>query len=299
MHGLYGERQTMPFDHCPEPSMKILQITDTHLSPVKSHFTENWDRLAAWIVEAGADLVVHTGDLTIDGADLDEDMVYSIEKMRSLPIPMLIVPGNHDVGHLPGSDQPVNQERLSRWQTLVGPDRWVSDHPGWRLIGLNSLIIGAQSEEDEAQFHWLEAQLASRDGRQVAIFAHKPLFVDSADEGDSGYWGIAPKQRQKLFDLFKDHPVKLHASGHLHWAWQGEHAGITLVWGPPSSFIIQDFEREMPGERLVGAVIHTLSDHGVSSEIVSLPQLVPYVFDDLAAELYPKAVRHQSEEAAQ
>jgi alkaline phosphatase D len=279
--------------------MKIIQITDTHLSPVKSHFTENWERLAAWIVETGADLVVHTGDLTIDGADLDDDMVYSIEKMRSLPIPMLIVPGNHDVGHLPGSAQPVNGERLARWQTLVGPDHWVSDNPGWRLIGLNSLIIGSESAEDEAQFQWLEAQLAGHDGRQVAIFAHKPLFVDAADEGDSGYWGIAPKQRQRLFDLFAAHPVKLHASGHLHWAWQGKHAGITLVWGPPSSFVIQDFEREMPGERLVGAVIHTLDDQGVSSEIVTLPQLTPFLFDDLAAELYPKAVRHQPEEEAQ
>lgn len=279
--------------------MKIIQITDTHLSPVKSHFTENWERLAQWIVEVGADLVVHTGDLTIDGADLDEDMLYSIEKMRNLPVPMLIVPGNHDVGHLPGSDQPVDQTRLDRWHKLVGPDHWVSDHDGWRLIGLNSLIIGSESNEDEAQFQWLEAQLSSREGRQIAIFAHKPLFVDAADEGDSGYWGIRPKQRQRLFELFKDHPVKLHASGHLHWAWKGDHEGITLVWGPPSSFIIQSFEREMPGERLVGAVIHTLDAQGVSSEIVSLPQLVPYVFDDLAHELYPKAVRHQSEEAAQ
>ena len=31
--------------------MRIIQISDTHLSPGKTHFGDNWAPLAAWIAE--------------------------------------------------------------------------------------------------------------------------------------------------------------------------------------------------------------------------------------------------------
>lgn len=278
--------------------MKIIQITDTHLSPDKAHFNGNWEPLAAWITRTGADLVVHTGDLTIDGADQEDDIAFSMELMRQLPVPMLIVPGNHDVGHLPGSDQPVDAARLERWRRLAGPDYWVSDHDSWRLIGLNSLLLGQDDAEEATQFSWLEETLAARDGRRVAIFTHKPLFVDDAHEGDTGYWSIRPAPRQRLFDLLAAHDVALFATGHLHWAWKGTFENTALVWGPSSAFIIDKLEREMPGERVVGAVIHTLSED-VSSEIVTLPELTPYFIDEVIHEVYPRSAHKQAPEAAQ
>ncbi|AVC49846.1 putative MPP superfamily phosphohydrolase [Rhizobium leguminosarum] len=75
--------------------MKIIQITDTHFSPDKPHFNGNWAPLLTWIEETGADLIVHTGDLTVDGADKDADITFSMDLMRRVSIPMLIVPGNH------------------------------------------------------------------------------------------------------------------------------------------------------------------------------------------------------------
>jgi hypothetical protein len=53
-------------------------------------------------------------------------------------------------------------------------------------------------------------------------------------------------------------------------------------------------ERDMPGDRILGAVIHTL-DETVSSEIVELPELRPFVIDDVIHEVYP---RHQPAEAS-
>ena len=135
--------------------MKIIQITDTHFSPGKPHFNGNWAPLLTWIEDTGADLIVHTGDLTVDGADKDEDIVFSMDLMRQVSIPMLIVPGNHDVGHLKGSDQPVTAERLTRWRSLAGADRWLEDAAGWRFIGLNALLLGHEDDEEEAQFEWL------------------------------------------------------------------------------------------------------------------------------------------------
>lgn len=266
--------------------MKIVQITDTHFSPTKPHFNGNWEPLAAWIEQSGVDLVIHTGDLSVDGADKDDDIAFCMDLMREVSTPMLLVPGNHDVGHLPGSLQPVNAGRLERWRRLVGPDYWMEDTGSWRLIGLDSLLMGFDDAEDEAQFDWLRTVLESRGGRRAALFAHKPLFVDAPGEGDTGYWSVRPAQRQRLYDLIAAHDVALFASGHLHRAWQGHYENTSLVWGPSAAFVVGDMEREMPGERLLGAVIHQFGDT-VASEIVAIPGMTAYVLDDVVAEVYP------------
>jgi 3',5'-cyclic AMP phosphodiesterase CpdA len=45
--------------------MRIVQISDTHLSPDKPYFSDNWPPLAAWIADHHPDLVIHTGDVTL------------------------------------------------------------------------------------------------------------------------------------------------------------------------------------------------------------------------------------------
>src|SRR6516165_11295552 len=106
-----------------------------HLSPGKAHFNANWAPLARWIVEQHPDLIIHTGDVTVDGADIKEDFRYAAELMHGLGVRFRAVPGNHDVGD-PGHDrQPVGEERLRRWRTHFGPDRWVEDVEDYRLIG--------------------------------------------------------------------------------------------------------------------------------------------------------------------
>lgn len=278
--------------------MRIVQITDTHFSPSKPHFNGNWQPLADWIGGSGADLVIHTGDLSVDGADKEEDLRFCMELMRQVPVPMLILPGNHDVGHFPDSLQPVDAARLSRWRTVVGPDYWVEDAGDWRLVGLDSLLMGMEDAEQEAQFEWLEKTLAERAGRRVAMFAHKPLFVDAPGEGDTGYWSIRPAQRNRLYDLIAAHDVALFASGHLHWAWKGRYRDTSLVWGPSAAFILDGMERDMPGEKLIGAVIHDLGED-VSSEIVAIPGMTAHILDDVVAEVYPHEAHKVQKEPAQ
>jgi alkaline phosphatase D len=266
--------------------VKIIQITDTHFSPEKSHFNGNWAPLLTWIEDTRADLIIHTGDLTVDGADKPGDITFCLDLMRQTSIPMLILPGNHDVGHLPGSEQPVNAERLNRWRDLVGEDRWFEDTNGWRFVGLNSLLLGHEDDEEQAQFEWLRETLEERRGRRIALFAHKPLFVDEPHEGDTGYWSVRPAQRKRLYDLIAAHDVALFASGHLHWAWQGRFENTALTWAPSAAFILDKLVREMPGERLVGAVVHEFGDD-VQTDIVAVPGMTAYVLDDVIEEVYP------------
>ncbi|OLP54812.1 metallophosphoesterase [Rhizobium rhizosphaerae] len=282
--------------------MKLIQITDTHFSPTKRHFNGNWAPLLAWLETEKPDLIIHTGDLTIDGADQEEDIAFSLALMRQASAPMLILPGNHDVGHLPGSPQPVDRRRLDRWNGLVGADRFVHDIDGWRLIGFNSLLLGMGDAAEEEQLDWLATAMAGAgtggQARRIALFTHKPLFVDAPDEGDTGYWSIRPAPRARLLALMERHDVGLFASGHLHWAWQGHYQRTALTWGPSAAFVIDKIEREMPGERLVGAVVHEFSGAALESRIVKVPGMVAHVFDDVIDEIYPRAAAPALEAAS-
>jgi alkaline phosphatase D len=285
------------FDFEERYPVRIIQITDTHLSPSKAHFNANWSPLAQWVAEQKPDLVVHTGDLSIDGADIEDDLAFSAGLLNALPVKVLSLPGNHDIGHMPGSPQPVNATRIDRWREMVGPDRWIHDMDGWRLVGLNSLILGNDSLEEEEQFDWLEDALAEAETRRIALFAHKPLFVDAADEGETGYWSVRPAPRKRLLDLIGEYDVALHASGHLHRAWQGMHNDTSLVWAPASSFVVGDMERDMPGQRIVGAAIHALTDT-VATDIVEIGSLSRFILDDVVEEVYPRARIAQAPETA-
>ena len=103
---------------------RVLQISDTHLSPRKRHFEPNWPPLRAWIEAQRPDLIIHGGDVTVDGADDEERFALLRRALRGLPAPVLAVPGNHDVGEPRHPHQPVNAERLDRWRRHLGRDYW-------------------------------------------------------------------------------------------------------------------------------------------------------------------------------
>ena len=50
--------------------VRVIQISDTHLSPGKQHFVPNWEPVATWLRAQRPDFVIHTGDVTVDGTPL-------------------------------------------------------------------------------------------------------------------------------------------------------------------------------------------------------------------------------------
>ncbi|ALN71411.1 metallophosphoesterase [Aureimonas sp. AU20] len=282
--------------------MRIVQISDTHLSPREPRFDANWQAALAFLKELQPDLVIHTGDLALDGADEargEAELAHGAAAMAGLGDNALILPGNHDVGHFPGMAQPVNAERLERWTRLVGPDRFCVDRGGWRLVGLNALLFGqaalggeeAACAAEAAQWLFLEAALDGRDGRPVAIFSHKPVFVERIDEGETGYWGLRPAERARFMALCEAHDVRLHASGHLHSPWIGQHAGLAITWAPSTAFVLGEGERLGASGRSLGLVLHELTPDGtVDSRLLAVPGLEEYDFSRIGAEIYPADV---------
>jgi len=270
--------------------MRVIQISDTHLSAGKPHFAGNWAPLAAWIEEQRPDLVIHTGDVTVDGADAPEDMRYATGPMSRLGVPVRAVPGNHDVGDAAHPRQPVNDERLARWRDHFGPDRWVEHVEGGRLIGLDALLFGSGHPEETAQFAWLEAIMEEPHGGFVAWFLHRPLFLESPDEGDTGYWSIKPQPRARLMELARRHSVALIASGHLHKAHDAVCGDTRYLWGPASSFLVgPEVQPPMPGQKLLGAVRYELDREAFTAEIIEIPGLSQYWIDDVIDEVYPRS----------
>ena len=268
--------------------VRVVQISDTHLSPTKSHFVRNWPPLQRWVEAQAPDLIIHSGDVTVDGADVEEDMRHGAELLASLPAPVLAVPGNHDVGEPRHPHQPADAARLGRWRCHVGLDWWSRDLERWRLIGLDSMILGSGIAEEEEQFAWLERQMAEAGGRSVAWFLHQPLFLAAPDEPDTGYWSVKPAPRARLLETVRRHPVALVASGHLHRRHDFRLAGTRYIWGPSSGFVVgPDLQSGMAGECRLGAVVYEFEGAEVDIRICDIDGLATLWIDDVIHEVYP------------
>lgn len=245
-------------------SVRVVQISDTHLSPNGTPFVQNARRLWEALAEDPPDLIINTGDISLDGADSEEDIRFALAMHRELPAEVLLLPGNHDVGDYAvlGGRQPVSAERLDRWRRIVGQDGFVRDLPGWRMIGINSQILDSGLDAEEVQWAALEKALADATGRSIALFLHKPLCQQRMAEEEVTYWPVLPAARRRLLALFERARPALVASGHIH-QWRNRSAdGFRQVWAPPVSFIVGEEGQPTVGTKLLGAVEHWFHPDG-------------------------------------
>ena len=270
--------------------MRIIQISDTHLSATHAHFAANTAAVRTWLLAQQPDLIVHTGDLAMDGAADPADLALAAAWNAGFAVPVLSVPGNHDVGDSAAirPDQAVDDARLATWRAHLGADRWSVDRDGWRLIGLNAMLLGTGHAEEEAQFDWLAEGL--RGAGPVALFLHKPLFIDAPDEGPRGYWTVPPEPRRRLLGLLAGTQVRLIGSGHLHIHRQLHLDGIDHVWGPAASFVCGASQEELGGVRRLGVLVHEFDADRVASRMVRPVGLDDLTIDPVQRIIYPRPV---------
>jgi 3',5'-cyclic AMP phosphodiesterase CpdA len=267
---------------------RIVQISDTHLSRSKDHFTANWAPLREWLHAQRPDYVIHTGDVTVDGADVEDDLAYCAALFRELRLPVLAVPGNHDVGDPEHPHQAVDEDRVLRWRRHLGPDWWSLDVEGWRLIGLDAMLFGSGLPLEAVQAAWLDDTMRDAKGRSLAWFLHRPLFLEEPDEGDTGYWSVKPAARAPLLARVREHRVALVASGHLHQMHERVHEGCRYVFGPSSGFIVSGKRQmKMPGDKRLGAVVYDFDGTSVAVRTAEVDTLQRFWIDDVVHEVYP------------
>ena len=269
----------------------ILQLSDAHLSPRNDLFRGN---LALMRTDAAAnppDLVVATVDLSLDGADRDEDLALAAALHQAFPAPLLALPGNHDVGShfhtMP--HQPLDTGRLARFQRHLGLGRGVVDLPGWRVIGLNSEVMGTGHAEEALQAAFILEAAAGACDRRIALFLHKPVFVTARDDPGFDYWSVPPYARAALMPLL-DHPgLRLVASGHLHLHHHVMRGRVAYAWAPALSFVVNPAEQPgLPGTRVCGALLHRLHEDHVETELLAPAGTAIDHLDQVRAQTYPR-----------
>jgi 3',5'-cyclic AMP phosphodiesterase CpdA len=119
------------------------------------------------------------------GPDDEDDIAFSRMEKERLCAPWIAIPGNHDIGESPLAirlGQPVNAERMARWSRHYGHSRWCRDVGAWRLIGIDTALLGSGDAEEHQQALFLERALKERSGRPVMLFQHMPPFDNDPED---------------------------------------------------------------------------------------------------------------------
>ncbi len=203
------------------------------------------------------------------------------------------MPGNHDIGDNPTAigpvpSQPVTEQTLQAYRSIFGDDRWRFDAAGWCFIGLNSLVMNTGLASEAEQFDWLAAQLASAHGRPVALFLHKPLFLNVPEEPEIVTTSIryAPMPaRGRLIEMLGTVDWRLVGSGHVHQRRDFTYRHVRHIWAPSTGFIISDARQEVIGIKEVGLVEYRFQPDSFEVRHVRAADQIDVDLDSLIQEI--------------
>ena len=192
--------------------MRVIQLSDVHFGAVDLPALE---AATAYVLEAGADLLMITGDLTLNG--LPREFRDAEAWLARLPQPLLVTPGNHDTPYwnLPlRAVQPFNRYR-----------RYIGAPQASRLdiAGLHARMINT-SRGFQPRLDWSKGAVNLHLARAAAgaltafpsddlrvIGCHHPL-VEVAGSPVTG----DVHRGQAAARLFCESGVDLVMSGHVH-----------------------------------------------------------------------------------
>jgi len=142
----------------------------------------------------------------------------------------------------------------------------------WRLLGINSQLLGSGLAAEAAQWEWIEDMVSIDSRRPTGVFLHKPLFLDRPDEPDHPGEATLRAPRERLLGLLACARVQFIACGHLHQYRAFLCDDIEYVWAPSTAFLIG---QQLPGgTRKLGYVAHFLHEDGrYEHDFIAVPEL--------------------------
>ena len=271
------------------PEFRLIQISDTHLARRLPTLTQNFHRVSEYIDARRPDLVVNSGDVAFDGPTSRDDLEFARELHAALPVACRYLPGNHDIGDNPtelgpAPPQLATEQERQNFLSVFGEDRWRFDAAGWRFIGLNSLVMNTGLASEAEQYDWLASQLSSADGKPVALFLHKPLYLNSPEDPElaaSAIRYIPMPARSRLVGMLRAADLRLVASGHVHQRRDFTYRHIRHVWAPSAGFVISDARQEVIGIKEVGLVEYRFQPDSFEVRHVRAPGQIDVDLDSL------------------
>ena len=223
--------------------MIIAQISDPHISISEGAAAPAGDTAAhlqravahLMALPARPDVVLVTGDC-VNSAHRAEYARFQ-ELLRPLPMPVYVVPGNHD-------DRELMLELfgLQATRTLAGFVQYVVDTGPVRLVALDTLVPGhGQGYLCAERLGWLEERLAEAPSRPTLVFMHHPPFRT----GLAAYDEIGLLGADALAMIIARHPqVERIVTGHVHMAMARRFAGTLVMTCPATSqTLLPDLDR--------------------------------------------------------
>jgi len=268
---------------------RLTQISDTHLARCLPKLTANFDRIRDHIDASRPDLVVNSGDISFDAPNAPDDLAFAKTLHEALPVACRYLPGNHDIGDNPTRLGPVppqlvNEADRQAFIAAFGHDRWRFDAAGWCFIGLNSLVMNSGLASEAEQFDWLASELAGANGKPVALFLHKPVFLNTPEDPElesSAIRYVPIPARPRLVDMLRGVDLRLIASGHVHQRRDFTYRHVRHVWAPSAGFIISDARQERIAIKEVGLVEYRFQPDSFEVRHVKAPGQIDVDLDEL------------------
>jgi 3',5'-cyclic AMP phosphodiesterase CpdA len=268
---------------------RLIQISDPHLTRRHTTLTDNFHRVSEYIDARRPDLVINSGDLAYDAPTGADDLAFAKSLHAAIPVDCRYLPGNHDVGDNPTAIGPVpshraNDQRLQAYRAVFGDDRWQFEAAGWCFIGLNSLVMNTGLSAEAEQFDWLAAQLSVLNGKPLALFIHKPLFLNTPEDPEleaSAIRYVPQPARRRLVDMLAAVDCRLVASGHVHQRRDFTHRHTRHIWAPSSGFVIADTRQELIGTKETGLVEYLFAPDAFEVRFVRAPGQLDIDLDTL------------------
>jgi Calcineurin-like phosphoesterase len=244
---------------------RVILVSDTHLSASAPQAQANWDAVVSYVGACAPDLVIHLGDLSLDGAGNAADLRHGRAQLDRLPVAWHAVPGNHDIGDNPwpgaSAGIAVDAGRHQRWLDIVGADYWSVTAGGWVLLAINAQLLGSGLVAEAAQWSWLEEQAGRhRGGQPVALITHKPVTATGTELAAAPpyrFW--PPPARGRLARLFGPAPPALVMSGHVHQYRLLRLDGTDHLWVPTTWAVLPDQAQPVLGAKRCGIVSLTFT----------------------------------------
>lgn len=221
------------------------------------------------------DFLLLPGDLTQDGEP--ENHTWLSKKLATLPYPVYVVPGNHDVPTKFANDDSIGladfpsyyhhcgydyQERLFYTKQIL---------PGVRIICLNSNQFDSSGKQEytgglEAeQLEWLKQVLTTAEEELVMVMVHHNVIEHLPDQSHNSLGRrYMLENRLALLDILKSAGVKLIFTGHLHVQDVAEYQGIyEITTGSlvtyPHPYRIIDFTTDSSGQQSLKIESHRVN----------------------------------------
>jgi 3',5'-cyclic AMP phosphodiesterase CpdA len=256
--------------------MRVVHITDTHLSHLGGVTTRNFEAVVAFVNGViKPDLVINTGDVVMLSPDSDLDREAARVLHEGFEAPLRVIAGNHDVGEV-GENAwmgiQVSDERVAAFSESFGPSRFAEVYDGFAIVGINSEVLSSGLDAEVEQWEWLETLVPELDRRSVLLCSHKPLWSPFGEVPGHAI-AINNADRLRLLSLFADAPVEIAASGHLHRYIKGETDSITTISAPSTAFLASSEALVGPGLQQLGIVEYEIEKDSMTAVYRSIREL--------------------------